>query len=125
MHRQGPSQSSVVDSLLSAHSETVAGGAKMPVRQQRQVSTEAVTSARDDCSAPEPATSVSLPLRSNIGIGDLVAGRGGSVKVRAPGRIVVSGSAVPGLASSRSQAPRTGRVIHSCWGGGPGASRCS
>ena len=50
--------------LLSAHSETVAGGAKMPVRQQRQVSTEAVTSARDDCSTPIWVRPGCWPLRA-------------------------------------------------------------
>jgi hypothetical protein len=37
---------------LSAQSETVGAGAKMPVRLQRQVSTKAVTRAGHDCSMP-------------------------------------------------------------------------
>ncbi len=50
---------------LSAHSETVGAGAKMPVRQQRQVSTKAVTRAGYDCSTPIPATPARWPLRTS------------------------------------------------------------
>ncbi len=49
----------VASALLAAHSETVAAGAKMPVRQQRQVSTMAVTGAGYDSSTPRATTAAS------------------------------------------------------------------
>jgi hypothetical protein len=48
---------------LSAHSETVGAGAKMPARQQRQVSTKVVTRAGYDCSTPEAVTQSRLLVR--------------------------------------------------------------
>ena len=46
--------------LQSAHSETLGAGAKMPVREQRQVSTKVVTRAGYNCSVT--AAPVAAPL---------------------------------------------------------------
>jgi hypothetical protein len=49
----GPTQGSSGRVPLAAHSETVGAGEKMPVRQQRQVSTKVVTRTGYDCFTPQ------------------------------------------------------------------------
>jgi hypothetical protein len=68
-HSARPSGQCAGGVLLAAHSETVGAGAKMPVRQQRQVSTRPVTTGGYDCFTPTPVAHVRWPLWSKIGSG--------------------------------------------------------
>lgn len=82
---------------LSARSETVTAGAKMPAQQQRQVSIKAVARDGHDCSTPKRSYRPPWPLRTIAG-SVVASGDAAAFLLAAPGFLANGGVVLPAAA---------------------------